>query len=238
MKLSRTKRVWLAWATCTFVALIGSMASGVIVFDHQMFVTPIKLEPGERIEIKILRVTGDSLSFMTLWFERPDCPRLKTTTLWDARQRGFPIEPGAAVRMTASVPDQPMISYEALSHGDPCRGILTGNPSARSGLLLASEWPPRGPALHLHPGINQVAIHVLAADDTLVGKPAKLVIRTFPTIPIISPFRPFWLFLVPYVLMGSIEMLLMLWGIWPPIWLGLIIWAIFIVRRSKRSRLM
>ena len=102
---------------------------------------------------------------------------------------------------------------------DPCEGLMTGNLSARSDFLLTPAWPPSGPALHLHPGLNRVTMRVLAVDEPLVGVSVGLRVNS-----VFILRGPILLFPVLGILMP-----LMQWLVWPPIWIGLFIWAVFMV---------
>jgi hypothetical protein len=82
-------------------------------------------------------------------------------------------------------------------------------------------------------------MRVLAVDDPLVGAPVGLRVDSAPILmlPSFLNMLPFWLHFLIFFLGGGMLMLLMQWELWPPIWIGLIVWAIFIAWRSKRSRL-
>lgn len=148
----------------------------------QTDVISVRLEPGYSTQLHIFRLAEDVLR-MRLEFKVGHRPRPELgnhATLEDWRKTGVLklVNPGSAVRVAASMPDVPPVTYEAMPNSvvyPPSSAVrnLTPGISISSGVW---QWPPASNGLALHRGLNVVTIDVLVAERPLEGEEVELLV--------------------------------------------------------------
>jgi len=174
------KRAWLFWWVVTIGLAAYVMAGLVASHTNQI---EIKLEPGTRVEVTPLRLTEDRLR-MSLVFrgdhrQRPELGDYVHGEWYRTRLVQF-LQPGSAVRIAASAPENGPVVYEAMPKAgwganDVVRN-LTSNLSVRPGVW---RWPdpPDTPQFVLRPGFTTVTIEVVSVEPPLVGESVQLHIH-------------------------------------------------------------
>ena len=105
---------WFTWSAATVLILLYVSAGAVASRSEAISIT---LSPGCSTELRIFRLAEDVLR-MSLEFDGGDKPRpeLGVHRAEDWRKAGLLkfIEPGSAVRIVASTPETPRVTYEAM----------------------------------------------------------------------------------------------------------------------------
>jgi hypothetical protein len=167
---------WFIWLVVT--VLVGLyVAAGLVASRTEKI--GIKLEHGYSAQVGTLRLDEDRLR-MRLFFQgdhirRPELGDWNTNA--DGREAGTLkfANPGAAIRIVASVPGGAPVTYEAMpmSAYGSSRVIrnLTADPSISPGVW---RWPPDRNELVLQRGRNTVNVEVVAVEAPLVGEAVEL----------------------------------------------------------------
>lgn len=174
---------WFTWSTATALLLLYVSAGSVA---SQTDVIGVRLEPGYSTQLHIFRLAEDVLR-MRLQFKVGDKPRPELgdqRTREDWRKTGLLklVNPGSAVRITASIPHSTPVTYEAMPNSvgfPPSSAVrdLTPGISISPGVW---QWPPTENGLVLHRGVNVVSIEVVVAERPLEGEDVEL--RVMPAL--------------------------------------------------------
>lgn len=178
--LIRIGRAWTIWGVVS-IGLAG-YAGLALVASHSTGV-PIKLKPGERATVSLVRLSEDLLTF-DLIFQAPGCQRRPELGEWRPREEaGFlkfaPGTTGAAVHMVASISESNPVEFDALPLVAYCSDsnvrAMSANLPVEPGVY---RWPPppSTPAIHLHPGVNTVQFEVTSVGPPIMGETVQLVV--------------------------------------------------------------
>lgn len=116
--LARVRRTWAFWGVVS-LAMISYVALAQVA--AQTVVTKVQLTPGDKVEVKLFRLSDDPLRF-NLGFRATGCEQRPELGSWASTEKaGFlKLRPGAEVRIVATAPDSPAVTYEAMSLSAYC----------------------------------------------------------------------------------------------------------------------
>lgn len=226
------RRAWWGWAVSTFLVLLLFCDTLIGRTASIHTIVPFRLTPDQTVSVTIFRLFQDQLYF-GLAFER-HCSDLGDWRASREKDGFLYLHPGTEIRIMASVPAAPPVTFEAMPNESPCNTAYKSELRMTSNLSVASgvwHWPPPpNPAyIPLHRGYNQLAFRVTAVGEPLIGESVDL----FVTAPISlkearGSARWFWC--------GSLLWDLLPWEIWPIAAIGLAIWAAQNLRNARRIR--
>jgi hypothetical protein len=187
----------------------------------------LKLEPGRKAELSLLSVTSRPLS-MEVWFQRKNAqdrrPELGSwVTAPDNLSGLMKFEnPGAALRVVASLPGQSPKAYEAM----PTEGYSSQEMVRRLTSDLAVQagtwrWPPNwrdSPTLQA--GFAKVTIQISHVDPEIAGETIRLVV-----LPALG-FK---------VVQDNVSWLWFCFA-WPLLAVVQAVWAVVLIFRGKRAK--
>jgi hypothetical protein len=183
------KKLWLPSLVATLLALLWVVVSALMTLyaragyvSVRADVITVKLDPGYSAQVPVFRFADDRLR-MDLVFHgdhmrRPELGRYETRGDWRSTGTLKFDNPGAAIRIAASLPDTAPVTYEAM----PTTGYATGQVfrNLTSSLSIAPgvwQWPPDQNELVLHSGTSLVTIEVVSVDPQLVGETVELWVK-------------------------------------------------------------
>jgi hypothetical protein len=170
------RKSWFIWLVVTVLMGLYVWAGSVASRTEKV---GIKLERGYSAQVRTFRLDEDRLR-MRLAFQgghmrRPELGTWSIRSDWHETGTLRFDNPGAAIRIIASVPDVAPVTYEAMptsAHGskDVIRD-LTADLSIAPGVW---SWPPARNEVLLHRGTNIVNIEVVSVEPPLVGEAVEL----------------------------------------------------------------
>ncbi|QUS38487.1 hypothetical protein RPMA_06310 [Tardiphaga alba] len=159
-------------------ALLALYVGAGSVASHTAKIS-IKLEPGTSAEVSVFRLAEDRLR-MRLVFQG-DHARRPELGAWTTRSDGTATgrltfdNPGAAIRILASLASGAPVPYEAMPTSGGGPGIafrdLTASLAIRPGVW---RWPPDQNGLLLQRGANTVKLDIAAVAPPLIGERVEL----------------------------------------------------------------
>ncbi|MEO6382727.1 MAG: hypothetical protein ABIO35_12185 [Nitrobacter sp.] len=218
------RRSWIVWTAVSAVLAIycevGFLASMTAFAD-------LKLEPGQKAELSLLSVMPRPLS-MEVWFRRKSAQdRRPELGSWATAPDDFSgrlkfENPGAALRVVASLPGQTPRVFEAM----PASGYSSQDISRRLTSDLAVEtgtwrWPPnRLGSPTVQAGLATLTIQISQVDPEIAGETVRLAV--LPALGFkVAQDNVSWLWF---------------WFAWPLFAVVQVVWAVVLIFRSKRAK--
>ena len=193
------EKSWLIWLVVTVVMMLYVWAGSVASKSEKI---GIKLEGGYSAQVPVFRLAEDRLR-MELMFKgdhtrRPELGTWSSRSNW--REDGILKfdNPGAAIRMVASLPGATAVTYEAMPTTASGQGRVVRNLTASLSTATGVwRWPAVINGLVLHRGMNIVNIEVVAVEPPLVGEDIELVVLPVLGFKVTMPSVGLLWFLVP-----------------------------------------